>query len=118
MNPHVLVVSRDPMLLKTRQLILGAFFEVQGAGRIREVESLLSRFRFDLIILCYTLSASECQQVEDLIADRTPRPKVLLLNPAGFPPEESFLKRAVVVSEAGPYRLLRKTAELLGVDIK
>ena len=61
MTPQVLVASRDPMLLQTRQLILGAFFEVHGAGRVREAEALMARFSFDLIILCSTLGDSDCR---------------------------------------------------------
>ncbi len=118
MNAQVLVVSHDQMLLHTRQLILGAFFEVQGAGRIREAEALLVTRSFDLIILCYTLSASECQHVVEMVADLKPSPRILILNPAGSPPEGPLLKQAVMLTEAGPYFLLKKTAEMLGVDIK
>ena|SRR5579859_5451262 len=118
MNPRVLVVSRDAMLLYTRQLILGAFFEVQGADRIREVEALISTQSFDLVVVCYTLSASECLHVLDLIAVQKRRPLVLILKPAGGPPEEPMLDEAVVLTEAGPYYLLKKTAEMLGVDIQ
>jgi len=118
MNAQVLVVSRDEMLLHTRQLILGAFFEVQGAGRVRDAEGLISTRTFDLIILCYTLSASECLHVLEMVADLKPRPRILILNPAGSPPEEPLLNRAVMLTESGPYFLLKKTAEMLGVDIK
>lgn len=118
MNPNVLLVSRDQMLLHTRQLILGAFFEVQGAGRIRDAEALISTHSFDLIILCYTLSAPECNQVMELVAATKTRPRILILNPAGSPPEEPLLNQAVMLTEAGPYFLLKKTAEMLGVDIK
>jgi DNA-binding response OmpR family regulator len=117
MNPQVLVVSRDEMLLQTRQLILGAFFEVRGAGRIREVEDLMSRRRFDLIILCYTLSESECRQVIDLVAGQKRQPRILALSPAGSRLPEPISK-LVVMTEAGPYYLLKKSAEILGVDIK
>lgn len=118
MNPQVLLVSRDQMLLHTRQLILGAFFEVQGAGRIREAEALISTRSFDLIILCYTLSEPECRQVLDLVADQEPRPRILILNPVGSAPEVSLPNQAAMLTESGPYFLLKKTAELLGVDIK
>ena len=118
MNAQVLVVSRDQMLLHTRQLILGAFFEVQGAGRIRDAEALISTRSFDLIILCYTLSESECLHVLEMVADLMPRPRILILNPAGSPPEEPLLNQAVMLTESGPYFLLKKTAEMLGVDIK
>jgi len=117
MTPHVLVVSRDPMLLQTRQLVLGAFFEVRSAGRIREAESLMSRYSFDLIILCYTLGESECQAMMDLTADLKRRPKLLVLSPMGRPPDESVAGGAMMM-EAGPYYLLKKSAEMLGIDIK
>jgi len=117
MNPQVLVVSRDEMLLQTRQLILGAFFQVYGAGRIREVEDLMARRRFDLIVLCYTLTESECQRVIDMVAGQKTRPRILVLSPAGSraPEPDSSL---IMMTEAGPYYLLKKAAEMLGVDIK
>lgn len=49
--PQVLVVSRDAMLLQTRQLILGSFFHTEGAGRMKEVEALISSRRYHLIVL-------------------------------------------------------------------
>lgn len=117
MSPQVLMVSRDDILLHTRQLILGAFFEVRTAGRMREAEELISRRRFDLIVLCYTLSEKECRQVLDLIAEQKPRPSVLMLTALGSrPAEPQFVQ--VTMTEAGPYYLLKKSAELLGVDIK
>jgi len=117
MSPQVLVVSHDGMLLQTRQLILGAFFQVQSAGRIREVEELLSIRHFDLIILCYTLSPGECREVIDLAAEHKSRARVLMLTPAGVSPTEPTPSEAVM-TEAGPYPLLKKTAEMLGVDIR
>jgi len=117
MNPQVLVVSRDEMLLHTRQLILGAFFQVYGAGRIREVEDLISRRRFDLIVLCYTLTESECHRIIDMVAGQKMRPRILVLSPAGSRPPEPD-PSLVMMTEAGPYYLLKKTAEMLGVDSK
>jgi hypothetical protein len=45
MNSHarVLVVSRDEMLLRTREMILGTFFVVKGAGRFPEALAALKR---------------------------------------------------------------------------
>ena len=117
MNSQVLVVSRDEMLLQTRQLILGAFFQVYGAGRIREVEDLMARRRFDLIVLCYTLTESERQRVIEMVAGLKTPPRILLLSPAGSRPHEPE-SSLVMMTEAGPYYLLKKTAEMLGVDIK
>ncbi len=117
MTPQVLVVSRDAMLLRTRQLILGAFFQVQVAGRIREAETLIATHSFDLIILCYVLTDAERRQVMELAAEQKRRPRILMLTPAGIPPEEQDSADATM-SEAGPYYLLKKSAELLGVDIR
>ena len=117
MNPEVLVVSRDAMLLKTRQLILGAFFQVEGAGRVREAEELMSRRRYDLVVLCYTLSESERLQVMDLAAAQKHRPLILILTPARVRPTEPAPADAAM-TEAGPYYLLKKSAEMLGVDIR
>jgi len=117
MTPNVLVVSRDPMLLQTRQLILGAFFQVHGAGRMREVEALMSRYSFDLIILCYTLPESERQAVMNLVADVKWPPRILLMTPIGSWQEVAAPGQAMM-TEAGPYYLLKKSAEMLGIDIK
>ena len=117
MTPHVLVVSRDQMLLQTRQLILGAFFQVHCAGRICEAEELISRNSFDLIVLCYTLPAAERREVMRLVAGMKRPPRILLMTPIGGMPEEASPDQATM-TESGPYYLLKKTAELLGVDLK
>jgi DNA-binding response OmpR family regulator len=114
---HVLVVSRDETLLQTRQLILGAFFQVNGAGRVQEAESLITKRAFDLIVLCYSLSPSDCARVLDLIREQNPRPKILTLRAAGTP-APSQESDAELMIEAGPYGLLKKSAEILGVDLK
>jgi len=117
MSPHVLVVSRDAMLLQTRQLILGAFFRTQCAGRVRDAQTLLSDYRFDLVILCYTLTEEECLQVREAAMKQKRRPAILMLAPAGTRLEESASGGSLMV-EAGPYYLLKRSAELLGVDIR
>ena len=63
---HVLVVSRDQMLLQTRALILGAYFQVESAGRVSEAEAAMAKSPFDLIVLCYSLSDGEYQKLIEL----------------------------------------------------
>ena len=116
MSPQVLVVSRDAMLLQTRQLILGTFFRTWCAGRIREVETLLSTYPFDLVILCYTLNEVESRYVIDLATQQMRHPRILMLAPIGTPVAEAD-PGELVMTEAGPYYLLKRTAELLGVEI-
>ena len=115
MTPQILVVSRDVMLLQTRQLILGAFFRTQGAGRVREAEALMAVNSFDLVILCYTLTGEECRRLMELSEELRRRPRILMLTPAGTAPAEMG---DVMMTEAGPYYLLKKSAEFLGVDIR
>jgi hypothetical protein len=117
MTPQVLVVSRDAMLLQTRQLILGAFFRVQTAGRIREAEALLVTRAFDLVILCYTLTEAECREVIQLADELKHRPRILMLTRAGFSSPEPGPDDATM-SESGSYFLLKRSAEMLGVDIR
>lgn len=117
MTPQVLLVSRDAMLLQTRQLILGAFFRARTAGRVREAEELISTYPFDLIILCYTLTEAECRRVIDAAADQKRQSRILILTPAGHPPADSGSGDAMM-TESGPYYLLKKSAELLGVDLR
>lgn len=117
MTPHVLVVSRDPTLLHTRQLIIGAFFDVHCAGRVSEVEALMSRYSFDLVILCYTLRDSECRAVMDLTGDLKQPPRILLLTSMGRQCDDVLAGQASM-AEQGPYYLLKKCAEMLGVDIR
>jgi DNA-binding NtrC family response regulator len=114
---HVLVVSKDQMLLQTRQLILGAFFQVNGAGRVQEVESLLSRQAFDLIILCYSISDDERSHILNLVQGRTPRPRILNLKANGFETAPIEADQELTM-EGGPYGLLKKTAQMLGVDLR
>ena len=116
MAPHVLVVSRDPVLLQTRRLILGTFFEVHGAERVSEAEALLSTQAIDLVILCYTLSPAERRAVMELVAGRKWRPALLLVTRVGRVVEQPDPGMAIM-TEAGPYYLLKKAAEILGMDI-
>ena len=114
---HVLVVSKDEMLLQTRQLILGAFFQVCGAGRIQEAEALISRRAFDLIVLCYSLSPDDCRRIAEMTERQSPRPKILTLRAAGTATSSLESDQELVV-EAGPFGLLKKSTEMLGVDLR
>jgi len=72
---------------------------------------------FDLIVLCFTLSDDECRQVAGMVQHQDPRPRFLMLHTVG-----DGLHRAEAgqdfVLEGGPYALLKKVAEMLGVDLK
>src|SRR5579863_6901178 len=82
-HSQILVVSRDQMLLQTRRLILGTYFEVEAAGRMSEAGMILSNHDFDVIVLCDTLSESECLQIADLVRDQKPHPTLFSLRGPG-----------------------------------
>jgi hypothetical protein len=116
-GPHVLVVSRDQMLLQTRSLILGTYFQVEPAGRVREAEAVMAKICFDLVILCYSLTDDDYRRMLDLCACQSPYPRILTLH-NGANCRSCPGADGVSAMESGPYQLLKKTAELVGFALK
>ncbi len=115
-HSQILVVSRDQMVLQTRRLILGTYFEVEAAGRMSEAGMLISKSDFDVIVLCDTLSESECLQIADLVRDQIPQPTLFSLRGPGNRNTGSTVGRKLVAG--GPLQLLRECAEVLGYDLR
>lgn len=118
MNDHsqILVVSRDRMLLQTRKLILGTYFEVESAGRMSEAGSILSKREFDLIVLCDTLSNAERRQIAEMVSDQRPKPTLLSLMGPGNQGEKPIVGRELACG-GGPLQLLKECAQVLGFDL-
>jgi DNA-binding NtrC family response regulator len=115
---QVLVVGRDQMLLQTRKLILGAFFQVETAGRVPEAEGMMAGRAFDLVVLCYSLADDEFLKVIDLAQRQIPTPKILIMISAMVNrPDRSGCDQELA-SEEGPYAFLRKISEMLGQPLK
>lgn len=114
---HVLVVGRDPMLLHTRKLILGTYFQVSTAGRASEAEAICAKKTFDLVVLCYSLSSDECQRIAGLVRRQEPRPKILVLS-ASEPSLVDCVADQQLPSKVGTYALLKKSAEMLAFELK
>jgi len=117
MTSEVLVFSRDPLLLETRRLILEAFFQARGVGSVEDAQALLAMRRFDLIILCSTLSEQDCDRVLELVEYQKPRPQILILSPPGCNPPRCAADH-MLMTESSPHQLLKRSAEILGVDLK
>jgi hypothetical protein len=117
MNTHsqILVISRDQMLLHAHRLILGTYFEVEAAGRMSEASSLLSKFDFDLIVLCDTLSEGECHQIADLVRDRRPQPTLISMLGPGNKNAGATVGRKL--AGGVPVILLKECAEVLGYNL-
>lgn len=116
-QPNILVVGHDPMLLQSRRLILGTYFDVTAAGRVSEAGTMLARHNFGLVVLCDTLTDTECDQIGELIRDRNPPPKVFSLLGPGSKNREKSLGRRLECS-GGPLQLVRECADALGFDLR
>jgi hypothetical protein len=115
-NPRILVVSWNPMLEQTRRLILGTYFESDSAGRMPEVERLLRRKRFELVVLCDTLSDSECVEIADLARVHNRGVELILLeSPNSERPE--YIKGRRIECFRGPLCLLKACAEALEFEV-
>ena len=116
-HSQILVVSRDRMLLQTRKLILGTYFEVESAGRMSEAGAILSKRQFDLIVLCDTLSNEERRQIAEMVRDRRPTPTLLSLMGPGNMGQVPLVGRELTCA-GGPLQLLRECADVLGFDLR
>lgn len=96
---------------------MGAFFHVEGAGRFIEAKALLSKQRFDLIVLCHSLTASECEQLVQLAHEQNPRPQILAMSSSSHASAKPWADKQLGV-DAGPYGLVKKCAEMLGYVLK
>lgn len=119
MNTHsqILVVSHDQMLLQTRRLILGTYFDVKGAGRLSEAGSILSKHDFDLIVLCDTLTEDERKQIASMVSEQDPKPTLLSLQGPGNAGHDPSVGRKLTCT-GGPLTLLRECADVLGYDLR
>jgi len=116
-DAQVLMVGKDEMLLQTRKLILGSYFQVDAAGRVSHAAQLMGERRFDLIVLCRSLSGHECERIAELADNQNPPPKILTLG-AGRRQSCGNGVDAKPVEEVGPVVLVRQVAAMLGLDIK
>jgi hypothetical protein len=113
-KPEILCVGHDPMLNRTRRLILERCFAVKLAHSVPEALALVRTERFAIVLLCYTLTDAECGPVVDFVHGLGSRPKILALAeprarrlPLGDEDEE-FVSH-------GPAELLNKVVAMAGI---
>jgi hypothetical protein len=106
------------MVLQTRKLMLGAYFDVHAAGRVLEAKAFLGGQHFDLIVLCYTLTLDDCQGILQSAQQHCPQAKILVLTACGYPATQMDIHRYFLAAEDGPFTLVKKSAELLGFEFK
>lgn len=114
---RILLVSRDLVVLQTRKLMLGAYFDVSAAGRVLEARALLSRQPFDLIVLCYTLTEDDCRSILDAAQMHSQEAKILTLTVVGCA-RNQISDSSCLPAEEGPFTLVKKAAALLGFEFR
>jgi len=119
-NPStVLLYGNDEMLLWTRKLVLEwAGYEVCVAQEIAQLSELLDREDVDLILLCYSLSRTECADAR-LIAKSHSEVPTLLMTECGHRGSPDGDRREVADARfdcmLGPEALVRKVDAILHI---
>jgi len=115
---RILLVSRDLMVLQTRKLMLGAYFDVSAAGRVLEAKLVLDKQSFDLVVLCYTLTGDDSRAVLDAVQKRCPQAKILMLTLNETAVSEKASRPYFLSAAEGPFNLVKKSAQLLGFEFR
>jgi len=114
---RILLVSRDVRVLQTRKLMLGAYFDVYAAVRAGEAARFLAERRFDLIVLCYSLTKDDLQRILAAAETRSSSARILMVSQNGRSSGE--ITNAIEISlHEGPLALLKRYAELLGLEFR
>jgi CheY-like chemotaxis protein len=113
-KPEILCVGRDPVLNRTRRMVLHRCFEVTIAAKPAEAAALLAGRPFDLVLLCYSLSGEDCRAMLEQAQKLQPTAKILALS-SGEPRLTLAAPHQEFASE-GPADLLHKIAAMTGLS--
>ena len=112
MRAQIICFGNDALLLETRRLILGRQFDAYAANGLRELAAMLERHRFDLIVLCQTLSYDESEKAILHLRQNSPQAKVLTMLRASQRPLDLVAENRFDPNE-GPKALLDRIGNLL-----
>lgn len=113
-RPKILCLGHDPLLNRTRRLILEKHFDVNLASTVAEAAALLASQPCDLVLLCYSLTDAESSAVVEFIHKLPSETKVLVLGEGRRgslllgPQDEEFVS-------GGPAELLSKAWSMVGL---
>jgi hypothetical protein len=116
LHKNILVVSKDPLLLQARKLVLGTYFEVATAGRLSEAAAVLANQSFDLVVLCDTLSHYEREELGRLASTSASPPALLCLLGRDLKGADGLVGQPLLCTR-GPLELLKACADTLGVTL-
>ena len=119
-NPSaVLLYGHDELLLWTRRLVLEwAGYEIRVAQELRQVSRLLDREHVNLILLCYSLSRTECVMAGLIAKSRAEVPTLLMTECGGSVGRDCDMREvadACFDSTLGPEALVRKVDAILHI---
>lgn len=114
-QPEILCVGHDPLLNRTRRLILQRRFTVNLASSVAEATAVLASQACDLVLLCYSMSDQECAAMVEYIHSLPVQTRILVLAEGrrdGLllrPGDEEFVL-------GGPAELLGKAVSMVGLS--
>ena len=79
---------------------------------------MLNNKPFDLIVLCHSLTVTECEQLAMLARKQIPRPQILAMSASSRISSSKPWADKQLGVDAGPYGLVKKCAEMLGYVLK
>ena len=117
-NPRarICVASWDEMLLRTRTMMLGAYFSVQPAGRFSECVHFVRNNPYDLLVLCHTLNDDQQETLAAIARETNALVEVLVLQE--FPSSDRPFADHVYDITRGPWQLVTKCAQIVGCRIR
>jgi len=114
-RPEVLCFGLDPVLNRTRRLILQPAFDACVASTLAEAASWLQERRFRVILLCQTLALDDARAALELVHTLQPEARILAFED-GLPRLALRAPHQEVHLE-GPTDLLHKVAAMAGVRL-
>jgi len=113
---QVCLANWDDALLRSRTMMLGAYFSVDAAGGFPECLRMLRKNRYDLLVLCYTLDDHQQQALATAARETCSSISVLVLR-TGQSSDKPFADYLFEISR-GPGQLVAQCAGILGCTIK
>jgi hypothetical protein len=109
---QVLCFGKDRSLQNTRMWLLDRLCATTLVMSLAEFDELAAVRRFDLVVLCHTLSADECHQASTIAREHWPQAKILGLTAFRTACQAPDLDASIAGLE-GPEMLLQCASELL-----
>ena len=108
----ILSISQDERLLLTRNAVLRRTDAEVIAARANEAKKILKTRRFDLVVLCHSLSPEETMEIASFAHEQTVAIPILRVAANSEPVSEWTF---VAAASSDPRILVEKVAELLSV---